>query len=128
MANLSGVIAELERERTRAAEEMERLDQAMTALSGLNGASGRIPSRTTTHPRKTMSAAARRRIAAAQRARWAKLKADSQRLASPGKVQATATKKAPVRVLSAAARNKIAAAQRARWAKVRAQEPKRKAA
>jgi hypothetical protein len=54
--------------------------------------------------KRTMSLAARRKIAAAARARWAKVKG-------------TAPKK---RTMSLAARRKIAAAARARWAKVRA--------
>ena len=57
-----------------------------------------------------MSAAGRRRIAAAQRARWARLKV---------KRQQSQTRKAP-RTMSAAARNRMAAAQQARWAKLKA--------
>jgi len=53
--------------------------------------------------RGTMSAAGRARIAAAQRARWAKVKGMPKK-----------------RTMSASARRKIAAAQRARWAKVKA--------
>ena len=56
-----------------------------------------------------MSAAGRARIAAAQRARWAKVKGN---VASGGK--------APKRRMSAAARAKIAAAAKARWAKAKA--------
>lgn len=55
-----------------------------------------------------MSAAGRARIAAAQKVRWAKLKAKK---AAPKK----ATRK-----ISAAGRAKIAAAQKARWAKIKA--------
>lgn len=54
-------------------------------------------------PRRTLSAAARQRIAAAQRKRWAAAKAE----AKPA---------APKRTMSADARKKIAAAQRKRWA------------
>jgi hypothetical protein len=54
-----------------------------------------------------MSAAARAKIAAAQRARWARQKGES----ANGK---------PRRSMSAAARAKIAAAARARWAKAKA--------
>jgi len=55
--------------------------------------------------RRTLSAAARNRIAAAQRKRWAAVKAKG----APAK-----------RVLSAAARKKIAAAQKKRWAALKA--------
>jgi mevalonate kinase len=63
MADLGAVLKQLEAERTK-------LDKAIDALSGLTGKSsggGRGPRR--------ISAAARARIAAAQRARWAKFKA-----------------------------------------------------
>jgi hypothetical protein len=67
-------------------------------------------------PRKgTMSAAARRRIAAAQRKRWA------------GKREAGAAAVRPKRKLSAAGRRAIAEATRKRWAALRkllAQSPK----
>lgn len=63
--------------------------------------------------RKTMSAAARKKISLAQKARWAKRLGTGQ----------TPTMK-PARTLSASARRKIAAAQRARWAKVKGQEKK----
>jgi len=63
-----------------------------------------------------MSAKGRARIAAAQKARWAKIKGQQKVVPSakgpkPGK-----------RTMSASARRKIAAAQRARWAKVKQQE------
>jgi hypothetical protein len=53
-----------------------------------------------------MSAASRKKIAAAQRARWEKVR---------GKAKAAT----PKRKMPAKSRAKIAAAQRARWAKVR---------
>jgi hypothetical protein len=60
-----------------------------------------------------MSAAGRARIAAAQKARWAKLKGGNGDLmaAKP------AMKK---RTMSAAGRARIVAAQKARWAKIKA--------
>ncbi|MGA7686402.1 MAG: hypothetical protein WCC32_15910 [Terriglobales bacterium] len=60
---------------------------------------------------RKLSAAGRRSIAAAQRARWAKLKGGKQNIVAMPKK----------RTMSAAARKKIAAAQRARWARVKAQ-------
>ena len=56
-----------------------------------------------------MSAAGRARIIAAQKARWAKVKAGKPAPKAKGK-----------RKMSAAARAKIAAAARARWAKAKA--------
>ena len=56
-----------------------------------------------------MSAAARRRISLAQKARWARTAANGQE-----------RKVKPKRTMSAAARRKIGAFQRARWAKLNA--------
>ena len=64
MTDLGKVVAQLKRER-------EKLDRAIAALSGVGGA-GRTAKR-------RMSAAARKRIADAQRARWAKVKAKKAR-------------------------------------------------
>ena len=60
--------------------------------------------------KRTMSASARARIAAAQRARWAKVKGKNGVSSSGGSR----------RKMSPAARAKIAAAARARWAKAKA--------
>jgi hypothetical protein len=89
------IIQQLKSERERVQKQLQRIDQALAALgSTSNGAS------------HTMSAAGRARISLAQKARWAKQKA-----------QGHAAK--PKRTMSAAARKKIAAAQRLRWAKVK---------
>jgi len=67
MTNLEGIVQQLKKER-------DRLDAAIRALTALDGAAG--ASRQGGSPRRrTLSAAARRKIAAAQRARWAKIKA-----------------------------------------------------
>lgn len=79
MANFRAVLAQLERERSRAQAEVQRLDQAIEVLQGLGrggrrGGARQGKRRATRRPRRTMSAAARKRIAAAQKARWAKLR------------------------------------------------------
>jgi hypothetical protein len=91
MANLSEVVEQLDKEREKLHKEIERIDAALAAL-GSNSSGTR---------QHTMSAAARRRMSLAQKARWAK----------------RAPK--PRRTISAAGRKRIAAAQRARWAKVK---------
>ncbi len=93
MGNLSVLVTQLRKERKRVHKEAQRIDAALAALRSVsaNGSSGR----------HSMSAAARRKISLAQKARWAKQR----------------TK--PRRTISAAGRRRIAAAQRARWAKVR---------
>lgn len=108
MANLAGIIQQVQRERANVAKELERLDAVLSALNGTTA--GRPGAR-------RLSAAARAKIAAAQRARWAKVRANGGR---PSKV----VKMSRRRTLSAAARKRIAAAQRARWAKFKAQQKK----
>jgi len=106
MANLNNVVRQLRSKRQQTQEQVERIDQVISALEGLTGRDGfrSSPGR----PRQ-MSAAARQRIAAAQKALWAKW--HRQR-------GAKANGKAPAkRVFSAATRRKMAAAQRARWSK-----------
>lgn len=115
MANLVGILNDLRNERGRVQQELERLEKAISVVEGVTernhaGRVARTRRTAWTHrPRRKMSAAGRRRIAAAQRARWAKLKARRQ----PGQ---------------AAARNRIAAAQRARWAKVKAERKQKMSA
>lgn len=83
-------------------EQIESLEQQLASLLG--GGAGRGVGRGRAGGRRTMSAAARARIAEAQRARWAR-----QRAGGPRKR----------RRMSAEARARIAAAQRARWARQR---------
>ena len=66
MADLGAIVAQLKAERAK-------LDKAIEALSGVAGNSGGHGGR------RKLSAAARARIAAAQRARWAKFKAKKAR-------------------------------------------------
>jgi hypothetical protein len=66
-----------------------------------------------------MSAAARRKISMAAKARWAKVKGAKAK--SPVAPMASQKKK---RTMSAAARQKISLAAKARWAKVRAAKAK----
>jgi hypothetical protein len=100
MTNLGDVVRTLKQERDRLTKQVEGISAALAAFGTTytNGAGRKI------------SAAGRARIAAAQRARWAKLRVKNR----------NPTNAVPKRILSAAARKKIAAAQRARWAKVKA--------
>jgi hypothetical protein len=103
MNNLTGVIRLMKKEQDRLTKELHGITAALAAF-GKTYAKG-------TGTRR-LSASARARIAAAQRARWAKVRQDAGKSA----------KLVPIRrkrTLSAAARRKIAAAQRARWARVR---------
>jgi hypothetical protein len=73
MDNLSRVISSLQSENKRLEVELKKVRSAIRVLSRLNGKSSRGVS--APRARHVLSAAARRRIAAAQRARWAKWKA-----------------------------------------------------
>jgi hypothetical protein len=108
MSNLKGlvsVVAELRAERTNLVTQLKHVDAALSVLGKLNG--GMFY----TEPRRALSAAGRKKISVAQKARWAKRRTS---------IAVVAVK--PKRTMSAAARRKIAAAQRARWAKVRLQK------
>ena len=76
MANLSGYIKQLRKERDRVERQLTGLNAALTAFAGVYG--GAKPSR----KRRKMSLAARKKIAAAQRRRWAKFKAKRKNLGS----------------------------------------------
>lgn len=80
MTNLTGVIRQLQKERQRVHGEMERLNAALAALGSLTatGLGGKSKGSGAPKTRKPMSAAARRKITTAQRARWAKWKKNKQ--------------------------------------------------
>jgi hypothetical protein len=76
MSNLTKVVIQLRKERDEAQRKVEQLERVLAALGGLDGAQTRRSGTSklgTKHG--TMSAQARKKIAAAQRARWAKWKA-----------------------------------------------------
>lgn len=82
---LGRVVKELQTEHNRLEKELERVNAALNALGNLNSRRrGRKPgvSARTGRPRRTLSAAARRRIAAAQKARWAKVREQRQKRAA----------------------------------------------
>jgi hypothetical protein len=93
MSNLTSVLKHLEQERTRLAAQLNNFDKALKALNGKS------------QLKRGISAAGRARIAAAQRARWAKVKG--------AKVGSITRKR---RKMSASAIAHIRAAQKARWA------------
>lgn len=78
MPNLGGIVRELKTQRDRAQREVEQLNAALTALGNVGNGNGRLNRGLAARKRKPMSAAARRKIAAAQRARWAKWKKNKQ--------------------------------------------------
>jgi hypothetical protein len=74
MVKLAQVIKGLRTARSRAQKEVHRLEKAIAALGKLNGNAGRQAHTNGTRKRRKLSVAARKRIAAAQRARWAKIR------------------------------------------------------
>ena len=76
MLNLTKAVRQLKKERAEARRKLGQLDAALKVLGSLGGSSGRVGrAQTPGKKRRSMSTAARKRIAAAQRARWAKWKA-----------------------------------------------------
>jgi hypothetical protein len=117
MGNLGSALQVLRAERKQAQSHVEKLDTAISVIESLNG-SGTFG--TTKQPTRIISQASRRKMARAQRARWAKARTESE----PAETRKT-TGSAPVKhTMSASARRKIAAFQRARWAKSKAQQKK----
>ncbi len=106
LANLPGILKQLKKERAQVERQLWGLDAAIRAFASVYSGGKPISKR------REISAKGRARIAAAQRARWAKVKGQH-------KVVSIAK---PKRTMSASARRKIAPAQRARWAKVRQQK------
>jgi hypothetical protein len=119
MSKFVNMLQQLRTEREQAQAAVEKLSKAILAIESLNGAIAGNPTNRT-RPKRFISAAARKRIAAAQRARWAKFK--NRSLAANAK----AAKSGPPRI-SAEGRKRIAAAARARWARVRSQQSKKAA-
>ena len=97
-----------------------QLEKIQSQLQALVGESAAVTVAKPAKKKRTMSAAGRAKIAAAARARWAKVRAATK--GAPKKPAVVAVKKK--RTMRAAGRAKIAAAARARWAKVRAAKAK----
>ena len=104
MAKVQGlvsVVLQLREQRTNLLNDLKHVDAALSALREVNG------SKIHAEPRRTLSASGRKKIAAAQRLRWARVRAQNVVSIAKGP-------KAGKRTMSASARRKIAAAQRAR--------------
>jgi hypothetical protein len=69
MANVSSIVKQMKQEKDKVEKQLSALNLALAAFVGTYY--GAKPTR----KKRTMSAAGRKRIAAAQRARWAKIKA-----------------------------------------------------
>jgi hypothetical protein len=78
MSNLVKVIQQLKSERDQAQKRIDRLDKALKALTGLRGGAVNYNRRASFGKRRTLSAAARKRIAAAQRAPLGKIESGQE--------------------------------------------------
>ena len=114
MSNLENALRELREKRSHAQIEIDKLDEIISGIESLNGTAA-VPSKTA-QPKRIISAASRRKMALAQKARWAGLRKKSQPMAVAKSMGSAPAK----RSMSASARRKIAVAVRARWAKIRA--------
>jgi len=103
--DLEGIVTQLRAERNR-------LDQAIAALEGTAPRRGRPPKPLAGGKRRVMSAAARKRISAAMKARWAARKSGSG--TKSAKVTTKKTARRPQ--MSPAAKKKLSALMKARWA------------
>lgn len=95
----------------RAADITDKIQSLQNELNRIFGTSNSAPADGAPRKRRKMSAAARAKIAAAAKARWAKVN---------GKKVAGKPARKSKGKLSAAARAKISAAAKARWAKAKA--------
>ena len=83
MAKLAKALSDLRDERDRISRQLERLDEAITVLASLDRRGGdRKPGLKTAGRKSRLSVAARKRIAQAQKLRWAKWKARQQKKAA----------------------------------------------
>jgi hypothetical protein len=133
MSNLASALQELREKRDRAQSEVEKLDQVISGIESLNGLG---VSRSATPSTRRVSPASRRKMALAQKARWAGIRKASQPVAGSApakramsaaaqrarwkKLKGQAAAPKPKRHISVAGKKRIAAAARARWAKIRA--------
>ncbi|MBZ5706238.1 MAG: hypothetical protein LAN63_12870 [Acidobacteriia bacterium] len=75
---MQSVVGQLQKERMRLEGELHRVTAALTAF-GKVYMQGSKPKRAAIRKKRTISAAGRKRIAAAQKARWAKIKAGQKK-------------------------------------------------
>ncbi len=106
----------------KAADLQDKIAQLQSELTAIFGSESKAAPQAAKPAKKKggMSAAGKARIVAAQKLRWAKIKA--------AKIAPKTTKpaKPAKKTMSAEARAKIAAAAKARWAKVKAEKSAKK--
>ena len=71
---MQSVVSQLQKERTRLEDELHRITTAMAAFGNVYMHGSQPKSAVATRKKRTISAAGRKRIVAAQKARWAKFR------------------------------------------------------
>jgi DNA-binding protein HU-beta len=102
--------------------QKRRIDSQISELRQLlsPGSTGAVPASGAPAPKRRISPAGRRRMAAAQQARWAKTRGEAKPAASPATPKPTKQK----RELSEAGRKAISEATKKRWALKKAEAQK----
>jgi len=100
-------------------ERIEALEKELASIQGLSPAPGPAASKKTAKKR-TMSPEARAKIAASQKAVWAKRKGKKTTSAKAAPKAPAEPASQPKRKLSAAGRKRLSALAKARWAEVHA--------
>jgi len=72
---MQSVVSQLQKERTRLEDELHRITAALAAFGSVYMHGSQPKAAVATRKKRTISAAGRKRIAAAQRRRWAKIRA-----------------------------------------------------
>ena len=110
---LVAALAGYEQQRSELVERIGEIRRQLGGRASAATSNDTVPGR-----KRTMSAAARKRIAEAQRKRWAAYR-NGQEPTSEKKTVPAKNATRPTRRMSAAARKRIADAQRKRWAALR---------
>ena len=108
MTNLTNVLEQVREEQRQAQEQVQKLQGAISVIEELVGRNSRASARNNARPKRRVSAAARKLLSQAQKARWASRRKTPQPASSGNSLTGTPAK----RTLSLAARRKIAATQR----------------
>ena len=108
---IHAAIEGFESQKRRIDSQIDELRQLLNGGSAEPGAESGTPAR-----KRKISAAGRRRMAAAQKARWAKIRGEAEPTSSASRTQTGKEKK-----LSAAGRKAISEATKRRWAAKRAE-------
>jgi hypothetical protein len=81
MTNITQALSRLREDRRQAQKQVEKLSEAITVLESLTKTNGLSYAGRAGRPKRILSAAGRRRISLAQKARWARLRQQQKKAA-----------------------------------------------